>query len=133
MQTHTEISAVGGHVRTLLRAEGVAVLATATALYFLTGGAWWLFAVLLFAPDLSFFGYAAGNRVGAVIYNLAHSYIVPLLIGLAGVVLGNELAQQIALIQFAHIGLDRSLGYGLKYASGFKHTHLGLLTGGRQA
>lgn len=132
MQTHTEISAVGGHVRTVLRAEGVAVLATATALYFLTGGTWWLFAVLLFVPDLSFFGYAAGNRVGAVIYNLAHSYIVPLLIGLAGVVLGNELAQQIALIHFAHIGLDRSLGYGLKYASGFKHTHLGLLGGGRK-
>lgn len=132
MQTHTEISAVGGRVRTVLRAEGLVVLATATALYFLTGGAWWLFAVLLFAPDLSFFGYAAGNRIGAAVYNMAHSYIVPLLLGLAGIVLGSALAQHIALIHFAHIGLDRALGYGLKYASGFKHTHLGMLSGGRK-
>ncbi len=131
MQTNTEISAVGGSVRTVLRAEGLVVLAAATALYFISGGAWWLFAVLLFAPDLSFLGYAAGNRVGAAIYNAAHTYIVPLLLGLVGVILGSELVQHIALIHFAHIGLDRALGYGLKYETGFKHTHLGALSGGR--
>lgn len=133
MQTHSEIKAVGGHVRTVLRAEGMVVLAAATALYFLTGGAWWLFAVLLFVPDLSFFAYGAGNRVGAVVYNMAHTYIVPLLLGLASIVQESELAQHIALIHFAHIGLDRALGYGLKYASGFKHTHLGELGGRRKA
>ncbi len=133
MQTPIEISAVGGHVRTMLRTEGLAVLVAATALYFLTGGAWWLFAVLLFVPDLSFLGYTAGNRIGAAVYNAAHTYIVPLLLGLAGVGLGNDLLQHIALIHFAHIGLDRALGYGLKYETGFKHTHLGLLPGGRKA
>ncbi|MDU3890869.1 MAG: DUF4260 family protein [Serratia liquefaciens] len=30
-----------------------------------------------------------------------------------------------ALIWGAHIGFDRALGYGLKYASGFADTHLG--------
>ena len=25
----------------------------------------------------------------------------------------------------AHIGIDRALGYGLKYATGFSYTHLG--------
>lgn len=29
------------------------------------------------------------------------------------------------LIWSAHIGFDRALGYGLKYASGFGATHLG--------
>lgn len=127
MQTKSEISAVSGTVRRVLRMEGFAVLAVATTLYFLSGGVWWLFALLLFAPDLSFFGYIGGNKVGAVIYNIAHSYILPLLLALLGVAMKIDLMQHIALIYFAHIGLDRALGYGLKYATGFKHTHLGVL------
>jgi hypothetical protein len=31
----------------------------------------------------------------------------------------------LATIWIAHIGFDRALGYGLKYGSGFTHTHLG--------
>jgi len=31
----------------------------------------------------------------------------------------------LALILAAHIAAARALGYGLKYASGFKDTHLG--------
>jgi hypothetical protein len=31
----------------------------------------------------------------------------------------------IALIWANHIGIDRMLGYGLKYAEGFRFTHLG--------
>ncbi|ODT83477.1 MAG: hypothetical protein ABS76_03705 [Pelagibacterium sp. SCN 64-44] len=119
--------AAKGGVRTMLRLEGMAVFLAATALYFGLEGAWWLYIVLLFAPDLSFAGYAAGNRMGAALYNAAHSIIAPVLIGAAGILLENDLAQQLALIHFAHIGLDRSLGYGLKYAAGFKHTHLGRL------
>ena len=30
-----------------------------------------------------------------------------------------------SLIWLVHIGLDRALGYGLKYAAGFAFTHLG--------
>ncbi|MBE7733925.1 DUF4260 domain-containing protein [Devosia faecipullorum] len=131
MQNNIETGAVGGHVRTILRLEGLAVLAVATTLYFLSGGIWWVYLLLLFVPDLSFIGYAAGNRTGAIIYNLCHSYIVPLLIGLAGHLLGSDLVVQIALIHLAHIGFDRMLGYGLKYASGFTRTHLGTLRGGK--
>jgi len=43
--------------------------------------------------------------------------------------LGNAAMLPIALIWFAHIGIDRALGYGLKYTSGFKDTHLGRLGG----
>ena len=35
-----------------------------------------------------------------------------------------ETATQIALVWLAHIGLDRFFGYGLKYPTGFKDTHL---------
>ncbi len=129
MSTKTDAHAVTGPVRSLLRAEGLAVFAAATLLYFISGGVWWVFALLLFAPDLSFFGYAGGNKAGAVIYNVAHTYIMPILLAGAGILFQIEFLTQFALIYFAHIGLDRSLGYGLKYASGFKHTHLGTLAG----
>jgi len=117
----------------VLRMEGGAVLVAAGILYFSTGGIWWLFALLLFAPDLSFLGYAMGQRVGAIVYNAAHTYIVPIGLGFAGVLMDMSLLQHIALIHLAHIGLDRSLGYGLKYATGFAHTHLGELAGRRKA
>jgi len=35
-----------------------------------------------------------------------------------------ETATQIALVWLAHIGFDRFFGYGLKYPTGFKDTHL---------
>jgi hypothetical protein len=37
----------------------------------------------------------------------------------------------VALIWSAHIGIDRALGYGLKYGDGFASTHLGPI--GRKA
>lgn len=127
MTIHTDFGAANGHVRTVLRLEGIAVLLAATALYFGMGGELWFFALLLFAPDLSFLAYIMGSKAGAIIYNIAHNYIAPVTIGATGILFGIEILQHLALIHLAHIGLDRSLGYGLKYASGFKHTHLGAL------
>ena len=115
----------GGGVRALLRLEGLAVLALATAAYAQFGAGWGWFALLFLLPDLSFFAYLAGPRAGAAAYNAAHSYAGPLML-LALAVLGampGLLA--IALVWCAHIGFDRALGYGLKYAAGFRHTHLG--------
>ena len=45
-------------------------------------------------------------------------------LGVIGVVGDSSTATQIALIWLAHIGVDRLLGYGLKYPTGFKDTHL---------
>jgi hypothetical protein len=42
----------------------------------------------------------------------------------------SPLTLSIALIWLAHIGIDRALGYGLKYSAGFGFTHLGRI--GRQ-
>lgn len=119
--------AVSGGVRAMIRLEGAAVFLAATGAYFTLGGAWWVYLVLLFSPDLSFLGYGLGPRIGAAIYNGAHSFALSVGLGALGLALGSEPLGQLALIHAAHIGLDRSLGYGLKYSSGFGSTHLGLI------
>ena len=116
---------VTGGVRTLLRLEGLALLAGMTLIYAISGGSWWIYAVLFLAPDLSFAGYLAGPRIGSIVYNAAHSYPAPVALMAAGFALASPLAPSMAAIWLAHIGLDRALGYGLKYSAGFGFTHLG--------
>jgi Domain of unknown function (DUF4260) len=110
--------------RALLHAEGLAVLAGAVALYLEADYGWLLFALLFLAPDLSMLAYLGGLSTGALVYDVAHTYVLAIALGVAGVLAESELATQLALIWFAHIGLDRMVGYGLKYPSGFKDTHL---------
>jgi hypothetical protein len=109
-----------------LRLESLVVVIAAVALYFHGDYAVWAFLVFLLAPDVSLAGYLAGPRVGAVTYNLAHTYAFPVALA-AGCLLAGEpgLPVQIALIWAAHIGIDRVLGLGLKYLTAFKDTHLG--------
>ena len=106
-----------------LRLEGLAVLIAAVLSYAHGHHSWILFAVLLLLPDISFAGYLAGPRIGAMCYNLLHSYASALL--LAAVLFATGSSPAIALIWIAHIDMDRALGYGLKYASSFNDTHLG--------
>lgn len=104
-------------VRTLLRLEGLALMLAALALFAETHGDWLLFAQLFLAPDLSFAAYLFGPRIGAATYNATHSTLGPLALGLCG-------QFGLAAIWLAHIGLDRALGFGLKYPTAFRHTHL---------
>jgi Domain of unknown function (DUF4260) len=108
----------------LLRLEGLTVAVGAVALYFDQGYGWLLLLLLILAPDLSALGYLAGNRIGAATYDLAHTYVWPVALGVAGVLSGSGTATQLALIWLVHIGADRLLGYGLKYPTGFRDTHL---------
>jgi Domain of unknown function (DUF4260) len=117
--------AVTGGPRTLLRLEGLALFLGMTLLYWCWEGSWWIYAALFLAPDLSFLGYLGGTRLGAVIYNAAHSYMVPMALMTIGFAIAEPLVLSIAMIWLAHIGFDRALGYGLKYAEGFSFTHLG--------
>ena len=110
--------------RVLLRLEGVAVGASATIVYFWADHPWWLLAVLALAPDLAVVAYAAGPRVGAVAYDIVHTYALPVVVGAAGAVADSRVAVAVALIWLTHIGVDRAIGYGLKYPSGFTDTHL---------
>jgi hypothetical protein len=123
--------AASGGVRTLLRLEGLTLFAAMTLLYAVWGGSWWIYVILFLAPDLSFAGYLAGPRVGAIAYNAAHSYLAPVALMTLGFTLASPLALSIATVWLAHIGIDRALGYGLKYNAGFGFTHLGRI--GRNA
>ena len=108
----------------LQRLEGLAALALGVAAYAWLGQSWWVFALLFLAPDLAMLGYLRSPRLGALTYNLGHTYAAPALLALAGLALG-PLAYGLAAIWAAHIGFDRLLGYGLKLETGFEQTHLG--------
>ena len=108
----------------LLRLEGLTMFSAAIVLFWQAGGSWLLFALLLLVPDIGMLGYLRNSRLGAITYNLVHAYPLQALLSLAGVLSGNVLLLQIGLIWFAHIGMDRTVGYGLKYTHAFKHTHL---------
>ena len=116
---------VQGPPRVWLRFEAAAALSVAIALYVHGGHSWVWFAILFFVPDLTFAGYLAGPAVGAVCYNIVHSYVLPVL--LAGILYWMGKSMAVPLIWIAHIGMDRTIGYGLKYGTGFGYTHLGLL------
>src|SRR6266699_1692747 len=96
-----------------------------TLLYAVWGGSWWIYAILFLVPDLSFAGYLAGPRAGAIVYNAAHSYMAPMTLMVTGFAIEAPLVLSIAMIWLAHIGIDRALGYGMKYVAGFGFTHLG--------
>ena len=131
--SETTEGAVTGGVRTLLRLEGLTLFAVMVALYAVWDGKWWLFAVLFLAPDLSFAAYLAGPRTGAVVYNAAHSTLAPAALLAFGFAFGDPVSPPLAMIWLAHIGIDRALGYGLKYSAGFAFTHLGRIGKGAAA
>lgn len=118
---------VSGGVRTLLRLEGLAVFAVAVAAYAQFGAGWGWFALLFLVPDVSFLAYLAGPRAGAAAYNAMHAYVGALALLAVGVLGAMPLLLAAGLVWCAHIGFDRALGYGLKYAAGFRETHLGRL------
>ena len=118
---------VTGAVKTVLRLEGLALFTAMLVVYALWGGSWWIFAVLFLLPDLSFAAYLAGPGTGALVYNAAHSTLLPVALMALGLALSEPLIRSIAVIWLAHIGMDRAVGYGLKYQIGFGFTHLGRL------
>ncbi len=110
-------------ITTILRLEGGLALAAAILAYRYEGGTWLLFGVLFLVPDITMAGYVGGPRIGAIIYNLGHTYAAPAALTVAGYLTGIA-TYDIALIWAGHIGFDRGLGYGLKYPTGFGATHL---------
>ena len=110
--------------KVLLRLEGLVFLTLAVYFYAQYGSGWFLFGLLLLIPDVSILGYLVSPRLGAIIYNSFHTYVLPTILVLSGILIGSSLMISLALIWFAHIGMDRLFGYGLKYTSAFKHTHL---------
>ncbi len=121
------MTSVSYPINWILRTEGFAVFVCALGIYSSHQLNWMTFILLFLVPDLSFLGYLVNNKIGAISYNFAHSYIGAIISFAVGFFLEAEWALLIGLIWLAHIGLDRALGYGLKYSEGFGYTHLGLI------
>ncbi len=107
-----------------LRVEHAALLALVVVIYGRVSGDWLAFALLLLLPDISMIGYVRGSTLGSVTYNAGHMLAAALAVIALGAVTANLPVLQIGLIWAAHILLDRALGYGLKYPTHFKDTHL---------
>lgn len=85
---------------------------------------WLIFILLFLVPDISMVGYLKDKRVGSIIYNLIHNYILAIMLVALGLIFKQEMFLIAGSILFAHVGIDRFFGYGLKYKEGFKKTHI---------
>ena len=108
----------------LLRLEGLIVFTAALYSYGYVNGNWILFALLILAPDVSMLGYLKDVKLGALGYNVVHTYVLPATLFVVSYFAGFDLGLALAIIWIAHIGMDRLLGFGLKYPTEFKDTHL---------
>jgi Domain of unknown function (DUF4260) len=112
-------------MKNLIKLEEAALFALGLYGFSLLPYAWWWFAVLILAPDLSMLGYLAGNKAGAWAYNLFHHRAVAVAVYALGIYLNQPHLQLAGVMLFAHSAMDRFFGYGLKYEKGFAFTHLG--------
>jgi hypothetical protein len=110
--------------RLLMHVEGAFIFALALWCYRAGHYPWWLFAALFLTPDFSMLGYLKDAKIGAAAYNLVHTLAAPMLLLLVALLLSSSACIPYALIWLSHIGFDRMLGYGLKYPTFFKDTHL---------
>ena len=112
-------------MKTILKLEELAQMILGIYLFYLLPFSWWWFIALILAPDIGFLGYAFGNKVGAIVYNIFHHKGVAIAIYLLGSYLSEPIVQLVGVILFSHSAMDRFFGYGLKLDKGFKFTHLG--------
>lgn len=125
MTKESLLGAVRGVPNVVLRLEGAVVFAGSIAVFSQHGQAWWLYPVLLLTPDIFMIGYLKNTKLGSITYNIGHAYPAAAAVLVTGLLTEAHLVAAIGAIWFGHIGWDRMFGYGLKYATSFKHTHLG--------
>lgn len=114
-------------MKNIIKLEELGMFALSIILFNILGYSWWLFVILIFAPDISMLGYLINPKVGSITYNLFHHKGIAVLLYLIGVYTYSPFLLIAGIILFGHSSLDRFLGYGLKFSDAFKHTHLGVL------
>ncbi|MEO7444689.1 MAG: DUF4260 domain-containing protein [Ferruginibacter sp.] len=119
-------------MKILIRTEEAAMFILATTVLFYMSLPWWIYILLLLGPDISMLGYLAGNKAGALSYNIFHHKGLALVIAAIGYLYASQLLLITGILLFGHSSLDRMFGYGLKYFSGFSDTHLGFIGKNRQ-
>lgn len=118
---------VTGKPKGFLRLDGLVLFLATLFLFESTHQKWWIFLALFFVPDIFMLGYLKDTKVGALFYNVGHSYFAPAMTLFIGWRVSSLLTMAIGIIWLGHIGFDRAIGYGLKYDDNFKTTHLGSL------
>ena len=124
---HIHLEETTPWVRWWLRLEGVAGLVLGWVVWVSQGGELAWFIPLLLVPDVGMLGYLRGNHVGAITYNVIHNWFVGGLVFGLGVWATSAPLTMAGAVLVAHTGIDRIMGYGLKYPTSFKDTHLGRL------
>ena len=114
-------------MKQVIQLEELGLLLLGIYFFSLLNYQWWWFLVLILVPDFSMIGYVFGSKAGASSYNLFHHRGIAVLVYLAGIYFHQNEIQLAGVILFSHSSFDRMLGYGLKYETGFKYTHLGLI------
>ncbi len=117
--------AITGLPRIWLRLEGLAAFVAGLALYAAVGGEWLWALPLLLVPDVSMVGYLFGPARGAMAYNLVHNWALAIVLFALGFWLSSPPLGLAGSVLIAHVGVDRLMGYGLKYPTDFGDTHLG--------
>jgi hypothetical protein len=123
--TPSALDATTPWVRRWLRAEGVVAFVAGLMAWVGLGGNPVVLVALILVPDVSMLGYLRGPRVGAIAYNLVHSWATAGIVAGAGLLLGQGWLVLAGVLLLTHAGMDRGLGYGLKYPTAFQDTHLG--------
>ena len=108
-----------------LKSEQAALLIACYLASLHLGYAWWLFFALLLLPDIGMVGYLVNNSWGALLYNAFHHQGLAVTVTGIGWYTDHQYLVLAGIILLGHSAMDRVFGYGLKYASGFRHTHLG--------
>jgi len=114
-------------MKTVVKLEEVGEFLFSIYLFSLLPYPWWFYPLLIFAPDLSMLGYLLGPKIGAVTYNLVHHKAIALGLYVAGALLHIPVVSLLGVLFLGHSSLDRVMGYGLKFADSFNHTHLGAI------
>jgi hypothetical protein len=112
-------------MKNIIKLEELAMLLISVYALYQFEVAWWWYLLVFIGPDISMLGYLAGNKAGAISYDLFHHKAI----GIAFIITGyffhaNEIVWT-GLVLFGHSSFDRMMGYGLKFFDGFQHTHLG--------
>lgn len=104
-----------------------AIAATVVLVFYIYVGqfAWYWIPITFLVFDLSALGYLVNNKIGALTYNIGHSLVGPTILMVVYIVNENQAVFFVTLLWLFHIFVDRALGYGLKHATSFHHTHLG--------
>lgn len=112
-------------MKTSLKIEELLMFVLGCFLFSTLDISWGWFVGLFLLPDIGMLGYAINTKVGAFTYNIFHHKAIAIVLYLLGLWVVSPYLNFAGILLFSHASFDRMLGYGLKYDTGFKDTHLG--------